>query len=338
MDWTRGPRRDARRVDLPTYAFHHQRYWPGPRADAAVNRPARPSSGRRRARTGALAAPASTWDRLARPGPAAWHAGVSRSPWLRYRGRLAARAPRTRLGRPDCAGRHSADVARGRRSPAAAGTLPGRRSRPRTDRHARWPCPPDGPAGVLSLLALDERAHPAHPAYPPASPAPLTLVQALGDAGVAAPLWCVTRGAVTVGARRDRLADARPGRASGASAGSPPWNTRDRWGGLVDLPAALDARAGARLAAVLTGGTAARTRSPSAPPASSPAALGHRARAGHRRRRRLAARAAPCWSPAAPARSARTWPAGWPPTAPRTWCWPAGAARTPRARPSSPPS
>ncbi|KJY17088.1 hypothetical protein, partial [Streptomyces katrae] len=53
------------------------------------------------------------------------------------------------------------------------------------------------PRTVVSLLALDGR-----PAAGPAAPgsgdaATLTLIQALGDAGVEAPLWCATRGAVT---------------------------------------------------------------------------------------------------------------------------------------------
>ncbi|MFF3021016.1 acyltransferase domain-containing protein, partial [Streptomyces sp. NPDC057939] len=44
--------------------------------------------------------------------------------------------------------------------------------------------------GVVSLLALDESAGVVSTA---------ALVQALGDAGVEAPLWCLTRGAVSVG-------------------------------------------------------------------------------------------------------------------------------------------
>ncbi|WP_425264982.1 acyltransferase domain-containing protein, partial [Streptomyces yokosukanensis] len=53
-------------------------------------------------------------------------------------------------------------------------------------------------AGVVSLLALDEAAG----VLPT-----VALVQALGDAGVGAPLWCLTRGAVGVG-RSDRLVSA----------------------------------------------------------------------------------------------------------------------------------
>ena len=45
-------------------------------------------------------------------------------------------------------------------------------------------------------------------------------MQALGDADITAPLWCLTRGAVSVG-RSDRLRCARRRRRCGASAGSP---------------------------------------------------------------------------------------------------------------------
>ncbi|MBM7172951.1 SDR family NAD(P)-dependent oxidoreductase, partial [Streptomyces sp. G44] len=78
------------------------------------------------------------------------------------------------------------------------------------------------------------------------------LVQALGDAGVEAPLRIVTRGAVATG-RAEPPAD--PAQALlwgfGRSVGL---EHPERWGGLVDLPDTLDERARARLAAVLAGG------------------------------------------------------------------------------------
>ncbi|MEU6777532.1 beta-ketoacyl synthase N-terminal-like domain-containing protein, partial [Streptomyces sp. NPDC046759] len=52
------------------------------------------------------------------------------------------------------------------------------------------------PAGVVSLLALDESAHGVGDGVWGGLAGTLELVQALGDAGVGAPLWCVTRGAV----------------------------------------------------------------------------------------------------------------------------------------------
>ncbi|MDX3311413.1 SDR family NAD(P)-dependent oxidoreductase [Streptomyces sp. ME08-AFT2] len=106
-------------------------------------------------------------------------------------------------------------------------------------------------AGVLSLLALHDEPHPEHPALPAGLALTVALVQALGDAGVDAPLWCATRGAVAAG----------PAERVTAPAQAQTWGLGrvvalehpDRWGGLVDLPAELDDRAAGRLAAVLAG-------------------------------------------------------------------------------------
>ncbi|MDX3692650.1 SDR family NAD(P)-dependent oxidoreductase [Streptomyces europaeiscabiei] len=105
------------------------------------------------------------------------------------------------------------------------------------------------PAGVLSLLALDTRAHPDHPAVPVGLAGTLALVQALGDLGIDAPLWCATRGAVAVGG-----ADPAPDPAQALVWGFgrvAALEHSDRWGGLIDLPADLDARSATRLATVL---------------------------------------------------------------------------------------
>ncbi|WP_326695905.1 type I polyketide synthase [Streptomyces sp. NBC_01754] len=78
----------------------------------------------------------------------------------------------------------------------------------------------------------------------------LAAVQALGE--VSAPLWVLTRGAVSVG-RSDRLES--PDLAAVWGLGRvAALEIPQRWGGLIDLPTALDARAGARLASILTGG------------------------------------------------------------------------------------
>ncbi|WP_458575197.1 type I polyketide synthase [Micromonospora sp. AKA38] len=109
----------------------------------------------------------------------------------------------------------------------------------------------DALTGVLSLLALDETGHPDRPVVPAGLAGTLALVQALGDVGCAAPLWCATRGAVTTG-RADPLdhpAQALVWGLGRVAALEHP----DRWGGLVDLPAVLDRRARGRLAAVLAG-------------------------------------------------------------------------------------
>ncbi|MFD7896773.1 type I polyketide synthase [Streptomyces sp. NPDC059743] len=105
--------------------------------------------------------------------------------------------------------------------------------------------------GVLSLLAPVEERHPDFASVPGGLALTLTLVQALGDAGLRAPLWCATRGAVSVG-RDDRLDNPVQGALWGLGR-VVALEHPDRWGGLVDLPETLDARAEARLTAVLAG-------------------------------------------------------------------------------------
>ncbi|WP_153068604.1 type I polyketide synthase, partial [Streptomyces orinoci] len=106
-------------------------------------------------------------------------------------------------------------------------------------------------SGVLSLLALDRRQHPGHPAVTTGLAATVTLVQALGDTGIDAPLWLATQGAVATG-RSDRPADTAQaqiwglGRVIGLE-------HPERWGGLIDLTATADDRAQTRLVTALTG-------------------------------------------------------------------------------------
>jgi malonyl CoA-acyl carrier protein transacylase len=117
-------------------------------------------------------------------------------------------------------------------------------------------------AGVLSLLALDETPTLGSPVLTAGLAGTLTLLQALEDAGIAAPLWVVTSGAVA----------AAPGEVLTSPVQAQAWGLGlvaglehpGRWGGLLDLPpvvkgAALDERAvfdqrmGARLCTVLAG-------------------------------------------------------------------------------------
>nr|WP_245267038.1 type I polyketide synthase [Saccharomonospora piscinae] len=109
----------------------------------------------------------------------------------------------------------------------------------------------DDVAGVLSLLALDSTPDPDEPAVPQGFADTVALVQALGTSGVTAPLWCATRGAVSVGATDPLTAPAQAtvwGLGRVAALEHP-----DRWGGLVDLPDALDRRGAALLAEALSG-------------------------------------------------------------------------------------
>ena len=109
-------------------------------------------------------------------------------------------------------------------------------------------------SGVLSLLAAGgdrEQQSGAEDDLRGGVTETLALMQALGAAGVTAPLWCVTRGAVSVG----------PGDPLTEPAAALVWGLGrvlaleepERWGGLVDLPAQVDERALGRLCATLAG-------------------------------------------------------------------------------------
>ena len=95
-------------------------------------------------------------------------------------------------------------------------------------------------SGVLSLLALDERAAPGSAQTPVGFAGTLALVQALTAVGVEAPLWCVTRGAVSVdgSAQPNNALQALVWGFGRVAALEQP----QTWGGLVDLPADVDER------------------------------------------------------------------------------------------------
>ncbi|MFJ8166594.1 type I polyketide synthase, partial [Streptomyces sp. NPDC096136] len=109
-----------------------------------------------------------------------------------------------------------------------------------TDRLAEAALEADQVTGVLSLLAEDPADAPGRHVSA-ALAATLALVQALGDTGIGAPLWCATSGAVATGPADPPRHPAQAqlwglGRVAGAE-------YPQRWGGLVDLPETLDARA-----------------------------------------------------------------------------------------------
>ncbi|GAA2780420.1 hypothetical protein GCM10010452_05310 [Crossiella cryophila] len=106
-------------------------------------------------------------------------------------------------------------------------------------------------AGLISVLALDETAHPEHPELSAGLARTLQLTQALGDTGAAAPLWCLTRGAVGIGGT-DTLTSPVQAQVWGFGR-VVALEHPARWGGLLDLPESLDERTGAHLAAALTG-------------------------------------------------------------------------------------
>ncbi|MFI7221138.1 type I polyketide synthase [Micromonospora maritima] len=215
VDWTPWfAGTDATRIDLPTYAFQHERFWPDnpTRADASdAEFWAAVESGDLTALAGHLgdddldtltpALPAlTTWrrsrtrrttaDRLSYQ--VVWHRidpdgpSTADGAWLLVTpdGEPAADHVGAALAGADLR-RVTVDPATTTRADLAA---------------ALGKALADGPVdGVVSLLGLRDEPHPGHPALPAGTAATLLLVQALHDTGETPPLWCLTRGAVATG-------------------------------------------------------------------------------------------------------------------------------------------
>nr|WP_245997421.1 type I polyketide synthase [Streptomyces armeniacus] len=106
-------------------------------------------------------------------------------------------------------------------------------------------------SGILSFVPLDERRWRDEGALPSSLVLTTTLLQALGDASITAPLWCATRGAVSV-SRADPLVSLTQAMAWGLGRIAA-FEYPQRWGGLIDLPETVDHRAARRIAGVLSG-------------------------------------------------------------------------------------
>jgi acyl transferase domain-containing protein len=279
----------ARRVELPTYAFKHERYWPQGEA-------AQPGAGDKAggASTGteaearfwaaveggdvahladALAVDGARPFQEALPALASWRRQeVERSVTAGWRYRMGwaqIEEPDSRAlsgtwllmapAGPAADGlvRECAEALRRRRAEVAVIEIPaGTADRAEMAAQLVRGVGEAGvelasAVGVLSLLALEETPIPGHPGVSGGLAATLALVQALGDTGVDKPLWVATCGAVS----------ATPGELLDSPVQAQAWGlsrvfgleSPERWGGLVDLPAVLDDRAGTRLAAVLSG-------------------------------------------------------------------------------------
>ncbi|MDT0612239.1 type I polyketide synthase [Streptomyces lancefieldiae] len=282
VDW-RAAFADAEVVDLPTYAFQRKRYWLADESGREESAPAalttdvaaRPfwdpvDRGDLPALTRLLGVTGDTPLKAALPAITAWRRQAQEQAAVdswRYRITWTPLAPtgtRTPQGTwvvvlPEA---HEQDE----RVQAVLARLAGGGAEVRTvtlspyDARRRRISEPlrnalGGPqpvAGVVSLLALAEEPHPDHPALHTGVALTLALVQAMtAEARSTAKLWCLTWGATSATDRAPSPAQAQIWGLGLAVAQEHP----RLWAGLVDLPAASEPAAEARLTAVLAGGT-----------------------------------------------------------------------------------
>ncbi|MEU1290500.1 type I polyketide synthase, partial [Kitasatospora sp. NPDC005856] len=282
--WTAGVEVDwpavlphGRRIDLPTYAFHHERFWPtpapapAPAGDAVESRfweaveredldelaDTLRLDGRSEV-LGEILPALSSWRRLRRRDSVldTWRYQVTWKP-------LPAPVAEPELDGSwlvvvlDGTDRDLAEGVRTAIRSAGAGTVDLALDPADLDRAAlaaRLLAAVEGVpdvAGAVLLAAAHDGPDADGPAVPPAVAATLVAVQALGEANLKTPLWTLTRGAVRTGPG-DVLADPVQAQVWGLGRVAALEHPQ-RWGGLVDLPETVDAAAGRTLAAVLGG-------------------------------------------------------------------------------------
>nr|AEP40937.1 polyketide synthase type I [Amycolatopsis sp. FU40] len=267
----------ARRIDLPTYAFQRQRYWLEPPVQpaetagtaessfwtavesqdvAAVSEVLAIDGGPEQSSLTALLPALSSWHQRHRAQSALdqWRYEVAWKPatelsakpltgtWLVV---LPSRLPAD--GWPDALAKELT----GRGAQVRTVTLSGGEDR-ETIAARLTESAADAPVhGIVSLLALDETPLPGLPSVPDGLAATLGLAQAAGKIAGEPRIWCVTTDAVTVG-RPDRVGNPVQAQVWGLGR-VVALEHAERWGGLVDLPPAVDARAVARFADVVAG-------------------------------------------------------------------------------------
>ncbi|GGL14959.1 hypothetical protein GCM10012284_57070 [Mangrovihabitans endophyticus] len=268
VDWTACFGTGTATVDLPTYAFQHERYWPDTLAAPAAGVAADPAD-------------AALWDAVDSgdatgladllglrdeqhaslyallPALSSWRARRAEQAVLdaaRYRVRWT---PVRAAGAPVLDGTWLIVTADGVAADDLVAALRGHGARWETldvtgaDRAAMAAALEEhrDAAGVLSLLALADAAPDPADGLPRGLAATATLAQALTDVTWGVPVWTLTRGAVSTGPA-DPLTN--PAQAAVWGLGRVAALERPMpWSGLVDLPGDLDAPAVQRLVGVL---------------------------------------------------------------------------------------
>ncbi|MET8682481.1 SDR family NAD(P)-dependent oxidoreductase, partial [Streptomyces sp. NPDC004647] len=259
---------DVRRIDLPTYAFQHERFWNIPavidRVDAIDPQDAEFWASVEREDLSALASTLRTDEKAVAavlPALSAWRKSrndLSTVDSWRYR---VTWSPLARVPQKSLTGTWLVVSAAGTDDSETTGLLAGAGAEVTrlvldesyTDRVvlAERLAGIGAVTGIVSTLAAAEERGGRHPGLTLGLALTVSLVQALGDARVNAPLWFLTQGAVSTG-RSDPLT--HPVQAQVAGVG---WTTAleypQRRGGVIDLPPTLDQRAAGRVVSALAG-------------------------------------------------------------------------------------
>ncbi|MFJ2027875.1 type I polyketide synthase [Streptomyces sp. NPDC087897] len=245
VDWNAAVPAPGRHITLPTYAFQRDRYWPEPATPAPAPAPALPPGESRFWAAVERQDATEIADTLRLPAPPEALAEVlpALSSWRRHSQQRATvdnwryQVTWTPVATPATTldgtwllvtetGDDNTDIEDALRT-AGAHVLPLTIDPTHPDRHRL--------ATRLAATATDDLRGIVHPAGHRAELAvALTLVQALGDTELTAPLWTLTRGAVAIDTT-DPITRAEHARLWGFGQ-TVALEHPHRWGGLIDLP------------------------------------------------------------------------------------------------------